>query len=184
MGRRPVKEHTGKLASIQRRMLTVFAPATTWLLLAKLLVIINYKLVLRGEPQINFAKLLGTILTHYTATLGCDIEKDFNAVRQQVSEASLPLFFSPDELDAIASCTTDQFPYAIRFDWRRANSPIQRKAARATLRRFGGKPTPPDAGLVGTTFKVRRRDLGAAAETYRWVREALGTFGDGEGPAG
>jgi hypothetical protein len=130
----------------------------TWRLFGKYLAIVNYDLLERGESQLNYCKMVGTLITETLSKRAEMIEARYDEVRSEVYKRAFPRFFDSDQLDTISSLSGSDIPKAFRIGSRERER-RQRTADRRALLGFdkGSKYTDGGSGLKSE--QVRGRSL-------------------------
>jgi hypothetical protein len=132
-------------------------PHVAWVLLGKYLAVVNYDRLKRGKKAVNYRQLVGAILARMLVEHGQDIGRAFEEVWLERHTESLPHFYEPSQLAAIAAASRTDIPNVYRIGYR-ARQSASRRAQRALLGARSGS-TSAFAGSPRFAGQVRGRGL-------------------------
>lgn len=144
----------------QKQPLTM--PHIAWALLGKYLAVVNYDRVTRGQKAINYTELAGGLLARWVVDHGEEIGRAFEEVWLAAHKESLPHFYEPDQLAAIATAARADIPDVFRIDYRSRETAKRRDAARRTLLRPAQGSAHPSSRSPRLALQIRGRSLALA----------------------
>jgi len=162
-----------------KKALPIVMDDAYWALLARYVVVLNYVALKNGRRRLGVVRAIGAILSSFLQTRAESINKDFWSTFHAIQQESLPRFYGPEHLAAIAGATGVASIGLLAFRPGRNHGPrrfnlrqIQTDAKKA-LRRTAGGPLDPIPGGTGRPLPIREGSLGALIALGEWATQLL-----------
>lgn len=159
-------------------------PQVAWVLLGKYLAVVNFDRILRGQKTITYKELLGAVVARMLVNHGKDIQRNFEEVWLSVQKQQLPLFYSKEQLAAIAAAARTDIPSVYRISY----TSRQLASKKAKIRQSVLKPNPrsegTSSGLASLPTQIRGRGFRASPRPVVRKKRRKRSRKTGNGSAG
>lgn len=156
---------------VAHRPLHLFMPLVVWRLLGKYVAVVSYDRIKRNQSPLSYTDVISSILSWFLVDRAHEIERAFGEVWLACQKEELQLFYSRDELAAIAAASRTDIPYVYRARQCPRARALHHKRWRA-LQRVIKRSTHPAAGSAGESRQVRRIPAPFITRFGQWVPQS------------